>query len=90
METKNEAIFGHQSLFFHIIIKLSGDLSSGGGGVRWKLLTTEKFYQFAKYIALGGGSNGVHLTSWCSCSTPWVSRPGRRCHITSLVHCNDT
>lgn len=51
METKDRAIFGHQSLFFHINIKLSGDLSSGGG-VRWKLLTAEMFYQFAKF---GGG-----------------------------------
>jgi len=30
------------------------------------------------------------LTSWCSCSAPWVSRPGCRCQITSLVCCNDT
>ena len=94
METKDRAVFGHQSLLFHIIIKFSVDLSSGGG-VRWKLLTTEMFYQFAKYIALGGGgvvgcSNGVSLTSWCICSTLWVSRPGCRCQITSLVLCNDT
>ena len=54
MDSKNRAIFGHQSLFFHIIIKLSGDLSSDGG-VRWKLPTPEVFYQFAKYIAFGGG-----------------------------------
>lgn len=48
----------------HTLFSKSLQDLSFGGVVRWKLLTAEVYFQFAKYVALGLGGSDDMSSMW--------------------------